>query len=184
MQDDINNEFNDVAAIDVACALQEMIGVDVSPSELRDHYTNASDDMIVRIVDTLHIYRFDWMNDAKKSLTELLERLAPELHVQVLEEAQDLALMRLKHIGFLQQSGQYLKDLEEDILREGKDRFPELYDASHAAEQKSRETLFVVIPMLQDLKEKLELEAKNDNENQQRKQNIMRATLYGPTLYG
>ena len=152
----MQDEFNELTAIETAQSLQEMVGVDISVEDLREKYEGADDEMILRIIDTLHIYRFDWMDQAPKALGELLERTDDTLHMQVLKEAQDLAFMRLKHIGFLQQSGQYLKDLEEDILREGQDRFPELYDASNEAEAKTKQAIVDVAVMIDHVSKHLD----------------------------
>lgn len=143
----MNDNFNHLGgadsaektAIEAACALKSMVvGYDVSPADLRRQYSGARDEDILRIVDTLHIYRYDWMTNAKLSLQELCAHTPKKLHSTILDEAQDIAFERLKHIGFLQISGEYLDIMERDRICEGQDRFPELFDASSEAEKLTR----------------------------------------------
>jgi hypothetical protein len=103
--------------------------------DLRAQYDGAQDEDILRIVDTLHVYRFDWMENASKALQELCDRIPQNLHATILNEAQEIAVDRLKHIGFMQISGEYLDILEHDKIAEGQDRFPELFDGSTEAEE-------------------------------------------------
>lgn len=146
----MNDNFNHLGgaaegaetAIEAACALKSMVvGYDVNPAELRMQYSGARDEDILRIVDTLHIYRYDWMTNAKQSLQELCAHTPKKLHSTILDEAQDIAFERLKHIGFLQISGEYLDIMEHDKICEGQDRFPELFDASKDAENQTREAI-------------------------------------------
>lgn len=139
---DSASEKNYESAIDAACALKSMVvGYDVSPQDLRTRYNGAQDEAILRIIDTLHVSRYDWMENTSKSLEALCTHVPQQIRFVILDEALDIAFERLKHIGFLQTSGKYMDILEHDKISEGQDRFPELYDASREAEEQTRRAI-------------------------------------------
>lgn len=144
----LTDEFAEASTIDAACALEEMrSGTRPDAATLRRYYEGADDDSILRITDTLRLRRYDWMEEPRESLADLMERVPLQLRGIILDLAIASAEERLIHIHDLQYRGFTSDTLADSEPSEDMSRFPEYYDVSPEAEQKTKSAISEVREM-------------------------------------
>lgn len=135
----LKDEFADVSTIDAACALEEMrSGTRPDRDVLRQYYEGADDDSILRITDTLRLRRYDWMDEPRHSVAALMALVPLKLQAIVLDLAIESAEERLEHIHQLKIGGFTVDTLADSEPSEDMSRFPEYYDVSPEAEEKTK----------------------------------------------
>lgn len=142
----------EISPITAACVIVDMTSKKgVTPEQLRAKYASADDATILQIVDTLSPMRYNWMDDASEGIASLLKHVPEDIHDVVLEDALKIAFKRLKVINHLRVREDIASTSEQNVFEQGQDPFPDQFDSSTNAEEKTQDAIRTLSVWISDV---------------------------------